>query len=369
MKQIIVLIILGFCAQVSLHSQTYYIQGTTDTSLGNKALVHTNELKIGNSSSATERAKNMLKIGDGSYIQIGEWEADDLLSFKASKYNFTNGNVGIGTTNPTSKLQVEGTAHISSIMTGLIALDPYNHDFTYDGKTFNHYALKWQMDDSWQTNDATLWLSGHAGMKFFTGGEPRFAIRSNGNVGIGTTSPNTKLHVEGSTFIPLGHSYWIGSAGDTGNRLRLHHNGSAYIDYSPILYIRSGTTTKAIFDSNGNIGIGTLNPQNKLDVNGIIRATEIKVETGWADFVFNEGYQLPTLNEVKQHIDKNKHLPGIPTEKEVKENGVNVGEMQSKLLQKIEELTLYLIQQEDKLQKQETVIEELKLKINEMERK
>jgi hypothetical protein len=288
MKQTIVLIILGFCAQVSLHSQTYYIQGTTDTSLGNKALVHTNELKIGNSSSATERAKNMLKIGDGSYIQIGEWEADDLLSFKATKYNFTNGNVGIGTTNPTSRLQVEGTAHISSIMTGLIALDPYNHNFTYDGKTFNHYGLKWQMDDSWQTNSATLWLSSYAGIKLFTGGEPRFAIRSNGNVGIGTT-----------------------------------------------------------------------NPQNKLDVNGVIRAKEIKVETGWADFVFHEGYKLPSLNEVKQHINKNKHLPGIPTEKEVKENGVNVGEMQSKLLQKIEELTLYVIQQNEKIQVLENKLNEL----------
>jgi hypothetical protein len=66
-------------------SQTNYISSTTDASLGNKPLVHSNELKIGNSSSVTERAKNMIKIGDGSYIQIGEWEADDLLSFKATK--------------------------------------------------------------------------------------------------------------------------------------------------------------------------------------------------------------------------------------------------------------------------------------------
>jgi hypothetical protein len=167
MKQIIVLIIGVFYTQVSLHSQTNYIPSTTDVSLGNKVLLHNNELKIGNSSSATERAKNMIKIGDGSYIQIGEWEADDLLSFKASKYNFTTGNVGIGTTNPTSKLQVEGTANIRSIMlSGFMAFDPYNHDFTYDGKTFNHYGLKWQTNDSWQTNDATLWLSAHAGMKF-----------------------------------------------------------------------------------------------------------------------------------------------------------------------------------------------------------
>lgn len=102
-------------------------------------------------------------------------------------------------------------------------------------------------------------------------------------------------------------------------------------------------TQQFVFHTNGNMGIGTDNPQNKLDVNGTIRAKEIRVESDWADFVFKKGYYLPTLKEVKRHIDENGTLPGVPSEKEVKANGVNLAETDVLLLQKIEELTLYII--------------------------
>ena len=96
-------------------------------------------------------------------------------------------------------------------------------------------------------------------------------------------------------------------------------------------------------DQYGKIGIGTVNPSNELDVNGTIRAKETKVVSDWADFVFKKGYNLPTLKEVKRHIDENGTLPGVPSEKEVKANGVNLAETDVLLLQKIEELTLYII--------------------------
>ena len=97
------------------------------------------------------------------------------------------------------------------------------------------------------------------------------------------------------------------------------------------------------FYNNGKIGINTSTPQNELDVNGTIRAKEIRVESDWADFVFKRGYNLPSLKEVKRHIDENGTLPGVPSEKEVKANGVNLAETDVLLLQKIEELTLYII--------------------------
>lgn len=119
----------------------------------------------------------------------------------------------------------------------------------------------------------------------------------------------------------------------------------------------SGTQKKQVPYKNifaGNVGIGTENPQAKLDVRGTISATEVKVQvlTG-ADHVFNQEGNLRSLSEVESFIKEHKHLPEIQSEKQMQEEGINMNEFQIKLLQKIEELTLYVIQQEKRLQKQE----------------
>ncbi|WP_264536577.1 hypothetical protein [Flavobacterium sp. N1736] len=107
----------------------------------------------------------------------------------------------------------------------------------------------------------------------------------------------------------------------------------------------TGQTEKLRISGNGNVGIGTINPLNKLDVNGTIHSKEVKVDMlNWSDFVFKKEYDLPTLEEVEKHIAKKGHLENIPSEKEVLENGINLGEMNAKLLQKIEEITLYMIE-------------------------
>ncbi|URM35532.1 hypothetical protein [Flavobacterium anhuiense] len=117
----------------------------------------------------------------------------------------------------------------------------------------------------------------------------------------------------------------------------------------------------------GNVGIGVTLPKNKLDVNGTIHSKEVKVDmTGWSDFVFKKEYNLPTLEEVEKHIAEKGHLENIPSEEEVLKNGINLGEMNSKLLQKIEELTLYLIEQEKKSNLQLLEIEKSKKEIKEL---
>ena len=104
---------------------------------------------------------------------------------------------------------------------------------------------------------------------------------------------------------------------------------------TPVLRLKRG----------GNVGIGVGDPSDKLEVNGTIRSKEVKVEsTGWPDYVFKEEYLLPSLKETESYIKENQHLPGIPSAQEVKEEGISLGEMNAKLLEKIEELTLYVIE-------------------------
>ncbi|WP_199137831.1 hypothetical protein [Pedobacter sp. ASV12] len=106
-----------------------------------------------------------------------------------------------------------------------------------------------------------------------------------------------------------------------------------------------------IWNAQGNVGIGTTTPNEKLSVNGKIRAKEIKVETAnWPDYVFADGYKVEKLEELERYIKANKHLPEMPSAKEVEANGVELGEMVKLQQKKIEELTLLLIEQNKQLQ-------------------
>ena len=119
----------------------------------------------------------------------------------------------------------------------------------------------------------------------------------------------------------------------------------------------------------GKVGIGTTDTKGfELGVNGKIAANEVKVATysNWPDFVFKNNHNIPTLTEVENHIKENGHLIDIPSAKEVEENGFFLGEMDAKLLQKIEELTLYTIEQEKKLKSQKDKFDKQQKEIDEL---
>ena len=113
-----------------------------------------------------------------------------------------------------------------------------------------------------------------------------------------------------------------------------------------------------VYYNTGNVGIGTTTPDEKLAVNGNIHAKEVRVDlSGWPDYVFTKDHDLPTLKQVENYIKKKGHLPNIPSAKEVEENGIQLGDMNAKLLEKIEELTLYIIQQQKLIEAQSKTID------------
>ncbi len=169
---------------------------------------------------------------------------------------------------------------------------------------------------------------------------------SSGNVGIGiNTLPEEKLEVAGTAKIngfklPTGASdgYVLTSDSSGVGTWQLGGGGGG-----ASLWLQSGGSD--IYYNTGNVCIGTDTAESELTVDGTITTREMKVQlTGWPDFVFEDNYKLMPLNKLEKHIKEEKSLPGIPKNKEVVKEGVYVGEMQAKLLEKVEELTLYVIE-------------------------
>ena len=265
-----------------------------------------------------------------------------------------DGKVGIGTTNPIYKLDVNGTVQADGFKTkggGYSIIRPNTSGgwargigfYDIDGTT--RYANIGMLGDG--ATSTRIYLA--------YGEEPwnskkGMYILPDGKIGIGTTNPTAKLHVNSedahlARFLYTGDQTAprvdIWGAPNKINIRTSYGTGGADLSF--------GTTTvneALIIKQNGSIGIGTPDPGSfKLAVEGKIGAHEVVVTTeGWADFVFEPEYKLMSLSELESFVKTNKHLPEIPSAAEVQENGVSVGEMNAKLLQKIEELTLHVIE-------------------------
>jgi len=172
-----------------------------------------------------------------------------------------------------------------------------------------------------------------------------------GNFGIGTNTPAELLEIRANQPVITFHqpnisSFKMGTSNGIFKLLAMDngfggHTGNFSDTNNPYVFS---------FLQNGNVGIGTSTPREKLSVNGNIRAREIKVEaTNWPDYVFEEGYKVGKLEELESYIKANRHLPEIPTAKEAESNGVELGAMNKLLLKKIEELTIHLIEKDKQI--------------------
>ena len=190
---------------------------------------------------------------------------------------------------------------------------------------------------------------------------------NSGNVGIGTTNPSGKLHIYGDSIEKI----TLQTTQDSAN----YHNQIAFRTPGAIKYIigtsRNATDTYFVVSTaedlalsvnrEGNVGIGGINTSScELAVQGTIGAREVIVTTDtFPDYVFSKEYKLTPLDQVEDYILENQHLPGIPPSDEVKKNGISVGKMQVKLLEKIEELTLHMIALEKRNKMLEARIKEM----------
>ncbi len=355
---------------------------------------------------------NMLNISDSDKFQIFYGDDPEIPQFTMT----TNGDIGIGTSNPSAALHIKGSSFPLKLLldndgdrssyielkTGAISADL--------GIIFNNIeesnvgTITWKGDGKFVIEggnvgigtaepseklevDGTVKAASFEGVSSLDSPngihQDALVVNDNGYIGIGTETPTEKLEVDGkikaSSYLAIDEDNASFLLGDDSH---ICYSGF-YKDNMEVWAVPPSTDIfgyyplsfriKAYDYAHGNfadkipmtlkyngLAINTTSiPEGySLAVKGKIITTEITVKAEddpiWPDYVFKDNYQLKKLNELENFIEKNKHLPDIPTREEVAKNGFNLGEMQSKLLQKIEELTLYIID----LQKQNDALTE-----------
>lgn len=262
---------------------------------------------------------------------------------------------------PNAPLYAETTHGAISIGAG----NPWNAHFSTDVNRFWFNRPLWVNTGKIGSYGGNLDLQTHAVTRMTI-------LKDNGFVGIGGTNPKTPLHVTGliRSSYPQNSGNYIELTHGGGNSC-INHVGVGRMDF------RFNSANKMVLTSEGRLGIGLDVPQTNLDVRGTVRIGDVPirgdyklyVETGilaervrvaskdnpveWADYVFESDYDLNSIEEVETFVKTNKHLPNVPSAKEVAEKGVDIVEMDATLLRQIEELWLHTIQLNERIQELE----------------
>ena len=279
----------------------------------------------------------------------------------------TNGNLGIGVTNPQEKFDLFGNARLSGDVIFSSYADSANNEdrilfVDEDGRTtpkkLNDLALEMYLEPlACFQGYKPMWYNDEG--KLYTGHLTGTGCET--NVGIGTADPESKLHVIGLTRtsrLHVGHYNENNTALLSGYRIGSLNSSQSIVTFGRHL----NSVDFNYFDLRMD---GTLRLRNQTRDVFLVNVQEETVyarkivvdEEVWPDYVFDEKYELMSLEEVKAYIKEHGHLPNVPSATNVEENGVNLGEMAKITLEKVEELTLYILQQQELLEKQQGLLE------------
>lgn len=347
--------------------------------------------------------KNVGGNGKGLLIKNASGNATPSLQINDNLDNIrflvrSDGKVGIGTATPDYKLDVTGNARFTSEIIANTSIYLGTTNLTRISTDGNHeFGINYNIAGSFN---------------YYSGTTSQFKIDPNGNVGIATTTPQARLHIEGGSvqigsstengMLHLGGGKGYAGLGSTRSDAGLILGKNIYARYDNASYngkALAGQTTSTGFsgiklglngqmdffgkpgnvtadeeanhidnirlsiNTAGNVGIGTTTPSDKLEVNGTIRSKKVRVDAnGWPDYVFDPDYNLKPLGEVEAYIQTHKHLPEVPSAKEVEAKGLDLGSMDATLLKKVEELTLYILDMNKKIEAMQKELNELKSK-------